>query len=515
MKKILIILSILIIILGCDREIPNPVINPDTPEVPATPTSLNMEVADRELELSWSISDTTSITKYIIYFADSLSGAFEVYDSSDVRTYTATGLRNAQTYFFKVSAVSADTVEGKKSSTIYGKPNLYSMVINSGLEQTSDRHVTLTMVAPTGTSLFRIANDTLFTDSPWEAFAGTKSWILTEDEGEKSVYVMFRDGDGNNTRDMISDNITYQLESYQYTLAVNDDAEKTYSRDVSLRLSVPDGVAYMMIANSNSFANASWESYQSVKEWHISPDVAANGETVEFYATFRDSNGDSIPIVAADSIDLACADVVELYPIYQAEDSYQTVALSWSPSLSNDFDSYRIYRSRGLTTADTVVTTIYDAGTVTYSDNITIDDLPDNTPETISYKIRFYSTYDDSSDSDVIQATLVNNQPPTLSSFIRDISYDVDTASGDSNMSASFGWQRSRIVDFDSYVVYESMSLDTTTADPVFYIYDQSTLSYSINKNNVDTVEVYYYWLKIIDLGGQESDFSAPDSVYY
>ena len=47
-----------------------------------------------------------------------------------------------------------------------------------------------------------------------------------------------------------------------------------------------------------------------------------------------------------------------------------------------------------------------------------------------------------------------------------------------------------------------------------FYEYNQEILGYQINKSNVDTLEVYYYWLKMYDLGGQSSEYSMPDSIY-
>lgn len=514
MKKILFSLLILVLISSCEREIPTPASNPTAPDLPSTPTGLEVEVGDKELELNWNYGDTTNIAWYRIYNTDSSDGTYELIDSSQTRSYLADDLRNAQYYYYKVSAVNTSGVESRLSEAAYGSPNLFEIIINDGLETTSTRVVTLTMVVPTSTSLMKIANDSLFTESTWESYSSSKSWVLTEDTGEKTVYAMFRDEDGNTSLGLVTDDIIYEIADYDYSISVNDDAEETYTRDVEIEISAPDGTTWIMISHTDDFTNAIWEEYDSSRDWYIRKSVAENGDTVRFYATFRDANSDSVAIVVNDLIVLANSDPVDLYPVYQPTDSYETVDLSWSVSNSGDFDSYRVFRSLGLTTADTMVTTIYDISETSYEDELDIDEILDDNPITVSYKVRFYSIYDDSSDSEVINISLINYQPPAVNSFIHDITYTLDTLTN-IDLSATFGWQRSDIVDFEAYVVYENTTLNSASADPVYYSYDQSDLSYSISKVNVDTTRVYYYWVKVNDLGGRESDFSAPDSVYY
>lgn len=514
MEKRLIIFAALLLFAGCEREITDPAINPITPDVPSMPFNLNITVADTELELTWDVLDSTSIVGYRIYYSDFLNGNYTLLDNSETRMYTMGNLQNGTYYFFKVSAVNTNGVEGRLSNAAYGTPNLYSIIIDNGQERTADRHVTLTFIAPENTALMLIANDSNFTESSWEPFIDSRSWLLTGGNGEKTVSAVFRDADGNMTRDTASDNITFEVPAYAYSIIVNDDAEFAYSRDVDLVINAPESTSYMMISNLTDFSDAGWQSYSEMISWHISSDIASNRDEVGFYALFRDSNDDSVAIQAADSIILASADPVDINPVFQPEDSYQNVTLSWTPSMSGDFSAYRLFRSRGSTSVDTLITSLFDIGQTIYIDNLNITDLPDNTPESINYMVRFYSVYDDSADSDIIEVTLINNEPPVLSTFISDINYDIDTLAG-SDMQAVFGWQRSGIIDFGSYVIYENIALDTSSADIVFYSYEQNNLTYDIVKNNVDTLTVYYYWLKVFDLGGQSSGFSEPDSVYY
>ncbi|MCP4581254.1 MAG: fibronectin type III domain-containing protein [candidate division Zixibacteria bacterium] len=513
MKKLLFSIITLALLAGCDREIPSPVTNPINPDLPPTPLNLDIEVGDRLLHLTWTISDSSMVSAYRIFQADSLFGDYILVDSSTATEANVMNLQNGRRYFYKVSAVGLSGLEGQRTAAAYGTPNLFSIIINDGQQQTSTRNVVLTMVAPSNTALMMIANSDDFSQSSWEPYVGTKPWILTQNPGVKTVYAVFRDNDANTSWSDVSDEITYEILDFEYSILINDDAELAYSRDVSLDIVAPSGTSFMIISNSPDFTGSQWEGFAGTKQWHISSDIAANRDVVGFFVLFRDQNGDSVLTQASDSITLASADPVVLFPVFQQPDNYQAISLEWTRTLSADFHSYRLFRSRGSNTADSVITNIFDGAQSAYTDVINITDLPDDTPDSVYYKVRFYSVYNDSSDSEPILIVLRNTQPEALSGFIRDISYVIDTLTG-IDLFATLGWSMGDIPDFESYVIYEGTDLDTNQAAPVFFEYNQEVLSYQINKSNVDTLEVYYYWLKMFDLGGQSSEFSMPDSIY-
>jgi len=517
MKK-LILVVILAFFIGCDREIPNPVANPVAPDIPATPTSLIVTVGDRTLHLSWQITDSSLIAGYRIYRAefraDSLDEEYVFIDSSAVTEYIDSNLQNRQLYYYKVSAINQNRLEGRLSSRAGGMPNLYSVIINDGSAATNSRSVILTLAAYQNTTLMQIANSSDFAGSQWEPFSGTKPWVLSEGVGLKMVYAMFRNSEGNTTEDYVSDDITYEVLPYQYTIAVNNNARHTYSRDVELTVSAPSGTLYMMISNSADYSDADWESYSIVKPWFISPETAVNSDTVMFYALFRDENNDSVSVEAINSIVLISSDPVDLLPVYQEPDYYQSIDLQWSRSLSEDFYSYRLFRSKNAGSVDTIVTTIDNITHTSYTDNIDISDLSAGTIDSVYYMVRFYSVYDDSSDSDTILVMLENILPPVVSCFIGEVTYDSNDAGG-FDLQAVLGWSRSEIPDFQYYVVYENTMADTITASPVSYLYDIEDLMFSINKSidSLDASYAYYYWLKVFDQGGLNSEFSLPDSI--
>ena len=180
--------------------------------------------------------------------------------------------------------------------------------------------------------------------------------------------------------------------------------------------------------------------------------------------------------------------------------------------MTGDFFSLKMYRSRGSVAVDSLMAEFADIEQTSYDDNIELDDLPDSLPDSVYYMLRLVTLYGDTSDSDTMLVVLQNTQPPAVSCFVSDVSYDSNEVGG-VDLTATLRWSRSDIRDFDYYAVYENSALDSTTAAPVSYAYDSQTTEMPIVKANVDLADVYYYWLKVKDLGGQVSSFSAPDST--
>jgi hypothetical protein len=511
--KRLILLFVLPLIIGCSREIPYPVTNPIVPAIPPTPTNLTVVIGDKTLKLFWQIPEPSSAIGYMIYRADSDSPEYMFIDSTSFLEYADTNLQNGQHYGYRVSAVGSNGIEGYRSSPVFSVPNLYVLIINGGDTVTNSRSVNLTLVAPANTMHMMISNSQDFTGSPWEPFISTRQWLLTSGDGLKTAYAMFRDSSGNLT-DFVSDDIMFEVLPYQYSITANNGAEVTYSRNVELTISAPQGTTFMIVSDNPDFVGGYWESFTTSRQWFISEQSANNRDTVSFYARFRDENGDSVAIQVSDSIILASSDPVELLDVYQPPDQYQSIHLQWSQTWSEDFYRYRLFRSRCTNSVDTMIADIDYITQTSFVDSINLTDLPDSIPDTVYYMLRFYSIYGDSSDSDTIAVILQNNRPVPVVCFIRDIVYELNDL-GNIDLSAIVGWSRSGIPDFWHYVVYENTDLDSADANPVAYIYNDQTLSFDISKSNVDTLTVYYYWLKVFDVGGQASEFSLPDSIYY
>jgi len=92
------------------------------------------------------------------------------------------------------------------------RPPLGSVSINSGSQSTTTPTVTLTFdatdVLSTVTSMI-VCENSSFTGCEWEIYQTSKTWIFNETEGTKTIYVKYKDSEGNES-ETYSDSILLQ-----------------------------------------------------------------------------------------------------------------------------------------------------------------------------------------------------------------------------------------------------------------------------------------------------------------
>jgi hypothetical protein len=75
--------------------------------------------------------------------------------------------------------------------------------------------------------------------SPAEAYATSKSWLLTSGEGTKTVYVKFKDGAGNWSSEY-GDTIVLDNTTPAGSISINSGSSSSNSTSVALTLSCSD-----------------------------------------------------------------------------------------------------------------------------------------------------------------------------------------------------------------------------------------------------------------------------------
>lgn len=161
-------------------------------------------------------------------------------------------------------------------------PPTGTIVINGGATYTNSRNVTLTLDAEDAATMCFSNNNPTW--SAWEAYATTKSWSLSSGDGQKTVYVKFKDASGVES-DTYSDTIVLDTTAPTGSISINKGAAYTDSKSVTLTLSAI-GAATMCFSNDNS-TWSSWESYATSKSWTL---VSGDG-TKRVYARFKDAAG--------------------------------------------------------------------------------------------------------------------------------------------------------------------------------------------------------------------------------
>ena len=167
-----------------------------------------------------------------------------------------------------------------------------SILINGGNEFTNQRGVTLSLSATddaTQVIEMRLANKDEDW-SGWETFSSTKSWNLSSGDGEKKVYVEFKDANGNISFTS-EDTITLDTNPPAGKIEINNDSTYTKERNVTLSLTYSDslsGVDKVRYKNEGGSWTA-WEAPTLTKTWTLS-----SGEgTKTVYYEIRDKAGNT------------------------------------------------------------------------------------------------------------------------------------------------------------------------------------------------------------------------------
>lgn len=172
--------------------------------------------------------------------------------------------------------------------------------INNNEEYTNQLDVTLTLYATSDmgpVEEMMIANDSSFYNAVWESYATEKSWELYQGEGEKEVFVKYRNASGES--DTYSDTIILDQSAPTGRVIINSEATYTKETSVSLSIEASDNfsLSQMMVSNDSTFPGASWETYATSKAWT----VPSSDGVKTVYVKFID-NAQNVSEVFSDSI---------------------------------------------------------------------------------------------------------------------------------------------------------------------------------------------------------------------
>ena len=178
-----------------------------------------------------------------------------------------------------------------------------TILINNGAETTTTTAVTLNLLATdtggSGLSMMRLRNFDVNTWSEWEPYNRTKTWILSEGAGNKTVLVQFKDAAGNISDagpnaggyQAYKDSIIFDPIAPTGTILINNGAETTTTTAVTLNLLATDtggsGLSMMRFRNFDVNTWSEWEPYNRTKAWTLSE--GAGNKTV--LAQFKDAAG--------------------------------------------------------------------------------------------------------------------------------------------------------------------------------------------------------------------------------
>ena len=358
-------LAVLTGLSGClgTMEIPghsNPLdpLNPSTssPE-PDRPAGLTAVISDRLVKLAWSVDDAFVIDHYRVYrweVEDENDEDYELLDTTTEMEFTDGDVRNGQGYYYKVSGVNDLGLEGETSRAIVVIPRVFGVTINQGNPRTSSRTVTLGMSAASGTDIMQVSNAANLAGAQWEPYQSSKSWSLEAGDGEKTVYVRFRDS-ADNESSIVSDTIELDTRAVIESVTEDSGGEDLSTGDV-IHFTLTSGELYgdaavdlgsvvpgIALYDDGTGGDAVADDGVYERDYTIEQGVeVVNGPVI---GTFRDEAGNQAEPVLADGTVtiLDPPEAVEVgTPIPLSE---RRIALSWSRNNDSDFSAYKLYRS--------------------------------------------------------------------------------------------------------------------------------------------------------------------------
>ncbi len=149
-------------------------------------------------------------------------------------------------------------------------PIISSFGINGGATTTASTTVTLG-IAANGASQMVFSLNNSFTNTVWQAYSQTSSFILDSALGLKHIYAKVRGSDGGESAVSVQ-NITLVAESTPQrpvTAPTISAPAYTTSTSVLLAIGYDDTASQMMLSNSSDFVGGVWETLLPTKVWTL------------------------------------------------------------------------------------------------------------------------------------------------------------------------------------------------------------------------------------------------------
>ena len=265
------------------------------PEVTALAINNGAELANtRTVTLNNTCTDAP--THYMAGESPDFSGAaWQPYNAAP--SFLLSAGNGTKTVYFKVKSIVGESAPASDTIVLAEPPVVAVFAINNGAESTTNRAVTLDNTCTNGPTDYMASESPDFSGAAWQAYSSAPSFTLSAGNGVKTVYFKVKNAGGESAP--VSDAIVLAEPPVIAMFAINNGAESTTNRAVTLDNTCTNGPTDYMASGSPDFSGAAWQAYSSAPSFTLS---AGNGlKTV--YFKVKNAGGESAP--ASDSITLA------------------------------------------------------------------------------------------------------------------------------------------------------------------------------------------------------------------
>jgi hypothetical protein len=176
-----------------------------------------------------------------------------------------------RTVYMRVTDVAGNVVVVSSTIELYIPKALGNVTIEGGSPFTGASAVQLIIDIPMelGARLMQLSNEPSFEGATWEPVAPDRTWILSEGDGHKTVYMRFDDFRGFFSLPVTA-NITVDTTPPEAELIIAEGKEYITELLVTVELVAQDatsGVSQMRMSNADDFTGVSWSAYQAMTSW--------------------------------------------------------------------------------------------------------------------------------------------------------------------------------------------------------------------------------------------------------
>ena len=420
-------------------------------------------------------------------------------DSTQVFNYKDTGILNSHKYYYQVSALNNKRIEGPLSRAVSAIPAVYGLIIEQGREYTNSKNVYLSFTATSEADLMQLSSDSTFVETGWEKFSNNKSFELTGEDGEKSVFAKFRNFAGNETINIASDKIILDRKAVIYELNEDSEGNILAGSDIlhiSLETKESGGSAEFDLGNIKPGILLYDDGYHGdrvgddgIYEVNYTIPTGFEAENVTITGHFTDQAGNGAnPVTTLSKISIQNPPQrIELFS--PTEITQYAIVLNWTESQDQNFSAYFLYRSQnpGVSETSELIEILSDRANNRYFHQ----NLEPNS--SYYYKVYVYDSFGLFSGSNEIVVTTLADEPPSAVLLAQPSVVD--------SSSLKIFWSVNTDPDFLHYCLYRSehSPVDTGKA-PVAIVNNSSTFEF-IN-TGLERGKEYFYVLLVFDKGG-------------
>jgi hypothetical protein len=467
------------------------------------PVGIRTITGDGQVTLSWS--SVGEAAAYRLYRSATLGVAWVRIAETVDTSYVDVNVSNGVQYLYAVSSVGSSGVESSRSEAVPATPSIYSILINGGLEYTGTTIVELVLTAPASTTVMRISDVPYPSSTVWEAYSATRTWMLPEGDGPKTVYASFQDQSGALSLPVSA---TIELDTYSgiEDLAITPEPH-TYSIGATVHIVMEvegdetGGIASVDIEDLVAGPIALYDDGRGGDQTAGDGVYEANyrfpsifrGTDLVVVGSFTDRAGNkAVPLEWTDRISFT--DPPEPVQLIGSVDStVSMITIRWVESTESSFAAYRIYRDTktGVTDDPSLFVQGLDfRSQTTYPDS----DLDQG----IKYFYRIYVVNDlgESSGSNEISASTFDALPVP-------VTLSDPSAVGATRLTLE--WTINADSDFYEYRIYRATSPGVTDASQLVTVITDREITWFDDTGIDNGANSYYYRVLVYDLGGHNS----------